>query len=82
MSKQGDTVELVLDCNGGKLSLHLPTSQRHQIIIPIPETSCEFMGGERQNTYCGNCMIPLIKRVAIRQVKSVYDDMCDTLVKD
>ena len=34
LSKQGDTVELVLDCNGGKLSLHLPTGQRYHIVIP------------------------------------------------
>ena len=34
LSKQGDTVELVLDCDGGKLSLHLPTGQRYHIVIP------------------------------------------------
>ena len=34
MSKQGDTVELVLDCNTGKLSLHLPTGQQFHIDIP------------------------------------------------
>ena len=33
LSKQGDTVELVLDCNAGKLSLHLPTGQKFQIDI-------------------------------------------------
>ena len=32
--KQGDTVELVLDCDGGKLSLHLPTGQQYHIVIP------------------------------------------------
>ena len=34
LSKQGDTVELVLDCDGGKLSLHLPTDQQYHIVIP------------------------------------------------
>ena len=34
LSKQGDTVELVLDCDSGKLSLHLPTGQRYHIVIP------------------------------------------------
>ena len=33
LSKQGDTVELVLDCDAGKLSLHLPTGQEFQIDI-------------------------------------------------
>ena len=33
LSKQGDTVELVLDCDAGKLSLHLPTGQKFQIDI-------------------------------------------------
>ena len=36
LSKQGDTVELVLDCDGGRLSLHLPTG--HQFRIGIPES--------------------------------------------
>ena len=34
LSKQGDTVELALDCDAGKLSLHLPTGQKFQIDIP------------------------------------------------
>ena len=34
LSKQGDTIELVLDCDGGKLSLHLPTGQQYHIVIP------------------------------------------------
>ena len=34
LSKQGDTVELVLDCDDGKLSLHLPTGQQYHIVIP------------------------------------------------
>ena len=34
LSKQGDTVELVLDCDVGKLSLHLPTGQQYHIVIP------------------------------------------------
>ena len=33
-TKQGDTVELVLDCDEGKLSLHLPTGQQSHIEIP------------------------------------------------
>ena len=33
-SKQGDTVELVLDCDAAKFSLHLPTGQQFQIDIP------------------------------------------------
>ncbi|CAB4025419.1 Chaperone dnaK2 [Paramuricea clavata] len=33
-TKQGDTVELVLDCDGGKLSIHLPTGQQSHIEIP------------------------------------------------
>jgi hypothetical protein len=34
VTKQGDTVELVLDCDAGKLSLHLPTGQQSHIKIP------------------------------------------------
>ena len=33
-SKEGDTVELVLDCDAAKFSLHLPTGQQFQIDIP------------------------------------------------
>ena len=33
-SKQGDTVELVLNCHAAKFSLHLPTGQQFQIDIP------------------------------------------------
>ena len=33
-SKQGDTVELVLDCDAAKFSLRLPTGQQFQIDIP------------------------------------------------
>ena len=33
-TKQGDTVELVLDCDAAKFSLHLPTGQKFQIDIP------------------------------------------------
>ena len=36
-TKQGDTVELVLDCNAGKLSLLLPTGQEFQIDITKPQ---------------------------------------------
>ena len=38
LSKQGDTVELVLDCDGGKLSLHLPTGQQYHIVIPMSQS--------------------------------------------
>ena len=33
-TKQGDTVELVLDCDAAKFSLHLPTGHKFQIDIP------------------------------------------------
>ena len=33
-SKQGDTVSLILDCDSSKLSLHLPTGQQYQMVIP------------------------------------------------
>ena len=38
VSKQGDTVKLVLECEAGKLSLHLPTGQKFNIDIPKAET--------------------------------------------
>ena len=38
ITKQGDTVELVLDCDAGKLSLHLPTGQQVGIDIPKSQT--------------------------------------------
>ena len=38
VSKQGDTVKLVLDCEAGKLSLHLPTGLKFNIDIPKAET--------------------------------------------
>jgi hypothetical protein len=34
VTKQGETVELFLDCDAGKLSLHLPTGQQSHIEIP------------------------------------------------
>ena len=34
MSKQGDTVELGLDCDGGRLSLYLSTGQLFNMVIP------------------------------------------------
>jgi hypothetical protein len=37
-SKQGDMVELVLDCDAGKLSLHLPTGHQFQLEIPKSKT--------------------------------------------
>jgi hypothetical protein len=38
VTKQGDTVELVLDCDAAKLSLHLPTGQQFHIEIPNSQT--------------------------------------------
>ena len=38
LSKQGDTVELVLDCDAGKLSLRLPTGQQFHIEIAKSKT--------------------------------------------
>ena len=38
VTKQGDTVELVLDCDAAKLSLHLPTGQQFDIEIPNLQT--------------------------------------------
>ena len=38
VTKQGDTVELVLDWDAAKLSLHLPTGQQFHIEIPKSQT--------------------------------------------
>jgi hypothetical protein len=38
VTKQGDTVELVLDCDVAKLSLHLPTGRQFHIEIPKSQT--------------------------------------------
>ena len=38
VSKQGDTVKLVLECEAGKLSLHLPTGRKFNIDIPKAKT--------------------------------------------
>ena len=38
LSKQGDTVKLILDCDSGKLSLHLPTGQQYHIVIPSSQS--------------------------------------------
>ena len=38
VSKQGDTVKLVLDCETGKLSLHSPTGQKFHMDIPKGQT--------------------------------------------
>ena len=38
LTKQGDMVELVLDCDAAKLSLHLPTGQQFHIQIPKSQT--------------------------------------------
>ena len=38
LTKQGDTVELVLDCDAAKLSLHLSTGQQFHIELPKSQT--------------------------------------------
>ena len=38
VSKQGDTVKLVLDCEAGKLSLHLPSGEKFNFDISKEET--------------------------------------------
>ena len=38
LSKQRDTVSLILDCDSGKLSLHLPTGQQYHIVIPSSQS--------------------------------------------
>ena len=38
LTKQGDTVELVLNCDAAKLSLHLPTGQQFHIDLPKSQT--------------------------------------------
>ena len=38
LTKQGDTVELVLDCDAAKLSLHLATGQQFHIDLPKAQT--------------------------------------------
>ena len=38
LSKRGDTVKLILDCDSGKLSLHLPTGQQYHIAIPSSQS--------------------------------------------
>ena len=38
LTKQGDTIELVLDCDAAKLSLHLPTGQQFHVDLPKSQT--------------------------------------------
>ncbi len=38
LTKQGDTVELVLDCDAANLCLHLPTGQQFHIDLPKAQT--------------------------------------------
>jgi hypothetical protein len=38
LTKQGDNVELVLDCDAAKLSLHLPTGQQFHLDLPKSQT--------------------------------------------
>ncbi len=49
LSKQGDTVELVLDCDAGNLSLRLHTGQ--QFHIKIPESKCWKLNATLFNEY-------------------------------
>ena len=47
LTKQGDTVELVLDCDAAKLSLHLVTGEQFHIEIPKSQTrrlNVNFLG--------------------------------------
>ena len=37
-TKQGDTVQLVLNCDAAKLSLHLPSGPQFQIDLPKSQT--------------------------------------------
>ena len=48
-TKQGDTVELVLDCDAGKLSLHLPTGQQSHIEIPKSRSWRLYVNMHRAN---------------------------------
>ena len=38
VTKQGDTVDLVLDCDAAKLSLHLPNGLQFHVEIPKSQT--------------------------------------------
>jgi hypothetical protein len=38
LTKQGDTVELVLDCDAAKLSLHLPSGHQFHVDLPKSQT--------------------------------------------
>jgi hypothetical protein len=38
LTKEGDTVEFVLDCDAAKLSLHLPTGQQFHLDLPKSQT--------------------------------------------
>ena len=56
LTKQGDTVELVLDCDAAKLSLHLPTGQQFHIDLPKAQTWKLHV-----NWYCANDKIRIIE---------------------
>ena len=57
-TKQGDTVELVLDCDAGKLSLHLPTGQQSHIEIPKSQSWRLYV-----NLLCVNDKIRIVEVV-------------------
>ena len=58
VTKQGDTVELVLDCDAGKLSLHLPTGQQSHIEIPKSQSWRLYV-----NLYSANDKIRIVEVV-------------------
>ena len=53
--EQGDTVEFVLDCDGGKLSLHLPTGQQKHIVIPKRLFVNLHERNDNLGTHCWSC---------------------------
>ena len=56
LTKQGDTVELVLDCDAAKLSLHLPTGQQFHIDLPKAQTWKLHV-----NLFCANDKIRIME---------------------
>ena len=58
-SRQGDTVEIVLDCDAGKLSLHLPTTDQ-QFEIDIRKSQAWRL---HVNLFCANDKIRIVEVV-------------------
>ena len=56
LTKQVDTIELVLDCDAAKLSLHLPTGQQFHIDLPRAQTWKLHV-----NLYCANDKIRIME---------------------